>query len=344
VVSPSRRWIWTARNENTQRWPQFLPDGRHFAYYSISGDLGKSGIALGELGSRQTRFLTTGARRVGFVQPGWLFFERQQSLLAQPFDFGKQSLAGEPVSIANLGADSGSPLASRFSVSTSGTVVYLAGVIGESRITWYSREGKRLGSVGEPGIYPNMTISPDGKRAGLQSGAGVAADIWVVDLTSGVQSRLTFGTYVASDPTWSVDGRSVAYSAFDSGKASIRRKPVGGGPEETLVESNERIFPQDWLLDGSLICLNLGGRYIARLAPGEKKLQALHESPFDKDEPHISPDGRWIAYNSTESGRWEVWQRSHPSRKSGRFRTAAARSPSGARMVRNSTSSPSKAR
>ena len=156
-------------------------------------------------------------------------------------------------------------------------MVYLAGVIGESRITWYSREGKRLGSVGEPGIYPNMTISPDGKRAGLQSGAGVAADIWVVDLTSGVQSRLTFGTYVASDPTWSVDGRSVAYSAFDSGKASIRRKPVGGGPEETLVESNERIFPQDWLLDGSLICLNQGGRYIARLSLGEKKLQALHE-------------------------------------------------------------------
>jgi Tol biopolymer transport system component len=299
------------RKERFQRWPQFLPDGRHFAYLSVSADSGKTGIRLGELGSKKTQALVNGTKRPGFVEPGWLFFERQQSVLAQSFDFRKLSLAGDATSVADLFA--GSVWIPRFSISSNGTLVYLnSAAARESRVTLYSRDGTRLGAVGEPGVYLNMTLSPEGKWVALNRGGPVYNDIWIMELASGIQSRLAYGLYSAGDPTWSPDGRYIAYLANEQGKASIRRKPIGGGPEEIIHQSNVAAIPQDWLADGSLICLNTVGIFY-RLPPGQNNLQTLIDSPFDKDEPHVSPDGRWIAYGGAESGRWEVFVAAFPS-------------------------------
>lgn len=304
----------TTRQEGAQLWPQFLPDGRHYAYYSANRDSGKAAIYLAELGSAKTTPLVNGSRRIGFLDSGWIFFERSSSVMAQPFDFKKLAATGEPIAVVDLGTDPPSPYRVRFSVSSAGTLVYSGGTAPDVHVSMYSRDGRRLGTLGEPGNYPNLTLSPDGKYLALQrSGAGTG-DIWLIDIASGIESRLTLGPYNAGDPAWSPDGRSIVFHATEQGKQTVVRKPIGGGAEEVLYRSTDQIFPQEVLKDGSVICLNLTGKSFFLLpATGERNLKTLIESPFDKDEPHVSPDGRWIAYNSTESGRWEVYVAAFPS-------------------------------
>ena len=306
-----------ARQERLQFWPQFLPDGRHFLFYSASRDPGKSGIVVGALDSKQTVFLLHGSGKGAYVKPGLLLFERQGTLLSQPFDAAKLRLTGEATPLATMGPDvSPGTGSSRFSASENGTLVYHGGGTAESRMTWYARDGKRLGVVGDAGIYMNMGLSPDEKRLALQrndaqSGMG---NIWVLELASGILTRLTFEPVTVSDPVWSPDGREVVYRTGSRTDYIIARKPVGGGPQETLFDSKTQLFAQDSLKDGSLVCLNLNGRAFYRLpVTGEKKLETLVDDQFDKDEPHVSPDGKWIAYNSTESGRWEVYVAAFPS-------------------------------
>ena len=174
-----------------------------------------------------------------------------------------------------------------------------------------------MGTIGDRGIYRNLTMSPDEKRLALdRTDAGLGTpDIWVMELSSGILTRVTFDPGTESDPAWSPDSRQIAYRFSSQGKSGIARKNVGGGTEEVLFETKDLIFPQDWVRDGSaLLCINLSGKSFYRLPLSvERKLETLLDTPFDKDEPHLSPDGRWIAYNSLESGRWEVYVAAFPS-------------------------------
>jgi len=298
-----------SRQELGQAFPHFLPDGRHFLYGSGSSDSNKTGIYLASLGSSQTRLLVTGTFFAMYVRPGFLIYERGETLLAQPFDVGSLRLAGEPVPIADHVREGA------FSASDNGVLVYRRQVSGNVQLAWYSREGKRQQGVGEPGIYRQIVLSPDERRLAVERAdpQNGTQNIWILELSTGVFSRLTFGT-ADTDAIWSPDGREMLFNSTPNGKWGLYRKVLGGGAEELLYQSDEPKYAYEWLKDGSIFFINANGKTFYQLpATGERKPVALLTSEFDKDEPRISPDERWVAYNSLESGRWEVYVAAFPS-------------------------------
>ena len=202
---------------------------------------------------------------------------------------------------------------SLYSVSQSGVLVYRNPVVSNLQLACYSRDGKRVQSIGEPRRYKQMVLSPDERRLAVElpNGRDVGADLWTVDLSTGIFSRQTFD---ASDvyPTgaWSPDGRELIFHREDG----LYRKLVGGGGEKLAYKSVEGLWPEEWLKDGSILVANYGAKSFYQLPlAGEHKLLTLLTSEFDKDEPSISPDERWVAYNSLESGRCEVYLARFPT-------------------------------
>jgi len=140
-------------------------------------------------------------------------------------------------------------------------------------------------------------------------------DLWTLELASGILSRQTFHPTDDTDPVWSPDGRELVFTSSPKGQDDLYRKVVGGGEEEPLFESGEHKYPKFWAKDGkSIVFINSNGRTFYQLPlTGERKPVILSKSEFTRDNPHVSPDGRWIAYNSLESGRWEVYLAAIPA-------------------------------
>jgi Tol biopolymer transport system component len=307
-----------SRKEIGHYWPAFLPDGRHFLYSVLSNSLNQTGIYLGSLDSKETHLVLQGASNVRYAPPGFLLFGRQEALLAQPFDLKKLQLTGEPFPVAEQVGRMGTFAAlSLFSVSDNGALAYRSSGSSELQLAWYNRDGKRLQAAGEKGIYRQIVLSPDEKRLAIErlDPKGGLADVWLLELTSGILSRVTFDPGTDGDPVWSPDGREVVFQSNRSGRNDLFRKVIGGGNEEMIFQSGEAKFPEQWLKDGSIIFLTLNGKVFYRLPGpgGERKPEVLLKNDFNKDEPHVSPDGRWIVYNSDESGRWEVYLAAFPS-------------------------------
>jgi hypothetical protein len=307
-----------SRREVAQGFPWFLPDGQHFLYASRSLEVGKSAIRLGALGSTETRLVVTALSNSAFAPPGLLLFSRQQSLMGQAFDPSRLQATGDPFPIAE-GVGRLGPVLSPFSVSSNGVLIWRGGESANAQIAAYSRDGRRLGSVGEPREIRQLFLSPDEKRLSIEMlnfpTGGANRDVWLVDLANNIFSRVTYDPAADYDPIWSPDGRELVLSSSrKSGNASLYRKVLGGPPEQLLFEFNEPIYAQQWLPGGSLLFLTRGGRAFYRLPlTGERKPEMLFQSEFEKDGPTVSPDGRSIAYNSFESGRWEVYLASFPA-------------------------------
>ncbi len=241
--------------------PSFLPDGRRFLYGA--GFESAPGIYLGSLDSKEGKRITAGSSGV-FVPPSWLLYIRGSALVAQSFDVGKQSLSGDPIPIADQVAIVGPGGA--FSVSQNGVLAYrrtpqpLA-----NDLTWYDRQGKRLGTVGEQAVYTNPALSPDGKRLAIsrRDPGTTTRNIWVLDLARGVSSRFTFDKADETNPLWSPDGSRIAYSSARRGPnfRDIFWKASGGAAgEEPLVEDAGTKAVEDWSADGKLVLYNVGNR------------------------------------------------------------------------------------
>jgi Tol biopolymer transport system component len=300
-----------SRQETAHNWPYFLPDGKHFLYLARSPEAGRSGVYAAALDSKITKLVVSGETNASYASPGYLLFTHQETLFAQPFDAGKLALEGVPVPIAQgVGRIPGPEPGSLYSASNNGVLAYRAGRSVNRRLVWYERGGKRLGTAGEPGPYHQFAPSPDESRLAVirQAVGGVAWDIWLLELRSGIFSRFTFSPSNEHDLVWSPDSREIVFNSDRNGGLDLYRKPAGGGEEERLLEDSGSIFPEDWLKDGSIVYLGPRGETIYRLPlAGERKPQPVFHSEFPKDEVHVSPDQRWVAYSSHESGRWEIY-------------------------------------
>jgi Tol biopolymer transport system component len=309
--------------ESSHRYPQFLPDGRHFLYFVMSGRA--PGIAAGSLDSKQTsRIVDTGfAGR--YLPPGFLLFIREGSLITQPFDVTRLRLTGDPLQLAeqmsfsNIFLVTGQAL---YSVSETGALAYRSGGGHEpsnGRLLRFNRQGKQLGSLGQVGYY-NPEFSPDGKRVAAESldSPRGTADIWLLDTAEGVPTRFTFGRGLNKFPVWSPDGGRIAfYSNRDGTYKLFQKLSSGAGTEEVLFKPDTSIRVADWSSDGRYIV------YYNPDAKGKVHIWVLPQfgdrKPFpflqtDSNEYHatLSHDGRWIAYISDESGRYEVYIQSFP--------------------------------
>jgi Tol biopolymer transport system component len=239
--------------------------------------------------------------------------------MAQPFDVSALQFTGDPVAvIENVGFNSSTGRA-QLSVSDNGTLVYRLSSMSERQLTWFDRQGKEISKVGPPGVYEDVVLSPDGKRAAVSRTVDSNVDIWTIDLERGLPTRFTFSAAVEDDPAWSPDGRYIIFtSPKERDTRTIYRKIASGaGNEELVSDAPTANRGLDWSSDGKNILYTLLGEkgsddlWVLPLE-GEKKPHVMLQSEFYEDHGHFSPDGRFFAYVSNESGRGEVYVQTFP--------------------------------
>jgi eukaryotic-like serine/threonine-protein kinase len=246
-----------------------------------------------------------------YADPGYLVFVGNKELLAQRFDPAALVLSGRAVTLADH-LESGY---TSIAASDTGTVVYYTAAIPKTQLVWYRADGKRLTKLEQPGEYMQSVLSPDARRIAVErrDPATNHWNIWILDTDNGVFSRLTFGPS-DHDVVWGPDSRQIIFGSDRNGRHDIFRHQIGSR-EDVLVYSDEAIkVPESWIPGGSILYTTDNGRkfHKIKLEPDSKPV-LLNSDAFDRDEPHVSPRGDWIAYSSTESGRWEVYIASFPS-------------------------------
>jgi serine/threonine protein kinase/Tol biopolymer transport system component len=296
----------------SHRWPFFLPDGKHFLYIALQHDASRSGnntVYYASLDGGENRSLFRSQTNAVYAS-GFVLFGRGDQLMAQPFNPSSGTLSGEPQSVAKGVMNDASTWHMDASASNDGLLVFGSGASGDLELVWMDRSGKMSTIADKLPDLQSAVLSPQGDRVALQMNAG-QTDIWVLDLTRGVRTRLTFGPVGNVSPIWSPDGKWIAYSSDQNGHFAICRKPSdGSGAEECLVTVEQQPGLHDWSRDGKYLLYSLpvpGGplRQIWALPfQGEPKpFSVVERGAFGK----LSPDSRWLTYQSAESGRLEVY-------------------------------------
>ena len=302
-----------ARGESGHGWPSFLPDGRHFLFVATVAGQSVSDIKLGTLGSLDSRIVGHTDTRAIYAN-GYLIYTSGGTLLAQRFEPGSGRASGDAVALAERVSAGGG--AGDFSVSTNGVLAYRPTMsASRSKLVWMDRGGRLLGQAAPPDQYDEIRLSPDGTRvaARMIQGQSAIADIWIRDLVRGVTSRITFGSSDNLFPVWSPDGGRIAFGSNPGGEyQTIIRSASGTGGQDSLFhERGGNDGPSDWSADGRTIAVSRLGAsgwdiWLMGTEPGSAPNRFL-QSPFSERFGRISPDGRWLAYASNESGRYEIY-------------------------------------
>jgi serine/threonine protein kinase len=305
------------KKESSHRWPQFLPDGRHFLFFAQAGRGG--GVSVGSLDFNETKHLLDTNVQAWYAPPGFLLFVRGGSLMAQSFEPSKAELQGTPFRIAEgLMLDFTNHAA--FSTAWAGTLAYRSSSH-PNQMAWFSRSGKPLGTVGPRGRFYNPELSPDTKQVAfnqvdLQTGNSA---VWLLDLARDEPRRLTFDSGVHIIPRWSPDGKQIVLASNREGAYAVYQKlSSGAGNEERLSTSLVNESAQDWSSDGRFLLLQVldakGNSQVWGLPLfGDRKPIAIVENGANNYYAQFSHDGRWVAYASNDSGRYEVYVRSFPA-------------------------------
>jgi len=316
---PARlRPVDSASGEIRHSAPQFLPDGRHFIYFVQSDRPENAGIYLGSLDSAAGKRLVnsnTNAVYAGLSpRLGYLLFTRGADLLAQRFDGARLEVSGAPFPVAQrvlIGVAGGVSRAA-VSASENGVLVYRTRIdTGSSELVWLDRQGKRTGRVGDPADFSNPSLSPDEKKliVSRMDMRTRTRDLWLFDLASGAASRFTFDPADETNAVWSPDGSRIAFDIVRSGMIDIYEKEVAGASQpRLLLHSGENQFIHQWSPDGRLLLYRIGPITWALPLEGAAKPWG----PFAMENARLSPNGRWVAYTSNQSGRSEVYVQSFP--------------------------------
>jgi Tol biopolymer transport system component/tRNA A-37 threonylcarbamoyl transferase component Bud32 len=307
-----------APGESNHRWPQFLPDGRHFLYQRVSSDPNRMGVYVGSVDAKPdaqslTRVIATN-RQAYYAPPvgggaGHLISLRGTTLMAQPFDPVRLELAGEPVPIAEGVESFALATGGLFSVSESGTLVYRVGPGPNVVPTWFDQQGKPAGTLAEPDDYANAVISPDGTRIAISRGEAGSRNLWVIEVASGTATQLTFDPADDDNPVWSPDGRNIAFSSTRTGQPKVYVKTADGSSEERLLADRPGI-PTSWSTDSRILLVtsatpSTGDDIWAFSNPGrpagEGEVRPVLTTSSVESQGQLSPDGRWLAYVSNES-------------------------------------------
>jgi Tol biopolymer transport system component len=309
--------------ETSHRYPQFLPDSKHYIFFLRSWDKERTGIYVGSLDSKERRFLLHTGYRAVYVPPGYLLYMQDQTLVAQPFDAQKAELKGEPTPLPDHPAIVGPNSAAMFSASQTGVLLYypnVAGVFGWN-LVWHDRTGKTLETVGQD-FFSQPTISPDATKVAVATYdlTWWTPDVWILDLVRGTKTRFTFEGRGSVGPVWQPDGRAIIYGSIQKGHVHIYRKALNGKTADVLLETDGLFeIPRSICHDGRYLAyLRREGSMSARgeiwILPlfGDRKPFPLVQSQFDVGDPVFSPDCKWVAYTSSDPGQPEVYVTSFP--------------------------------
>jgi Tol biopolymer transport system component len=315
----------TATGEYGYAWPWFLPDGKHFiftAQVQQNADANQPAMRI-KLGSIDTTSTTTiyelnhNLDRVEYSKEGYILYVTQDNLMALPFDKDKLKATGEPKPIAMKVGAADNTYA--FSVSDDGTLLYqTSNQSSMSELVWIDRNGKEIETVGQLGKYFDIALSPAGDKiaySAIDDDAN-STDIWIYDLKRNVPTRLTFDPGADGRPIWSPDGKRVYYTSMREGRNyfSIYRKNANGMGEDELAYATDsaHLVPCDFTPDGTKLLFSRvkNGWDIGILSINDSnRVDMLVNSSFFEAMARVSPNGKYVAYVSTESGRREVYVR-----------------------------------
>jgi Tol biopolymer transport system component len=305
----------TSRSETSHRWPVFLPDGKHFLYLAanFTGLLEHNAIFLGSLDSEERRLLVSSSANAAYAEPGYLLYLRDnETLVAQAFDRRRYVLSGEPHTLTDGVLYFPTVDRAVFSVSSRDVLVTQTGKGAfVSQLTWFDRSGKPAGTVGMPGSYGNVRLSPDGRGVATNQTDpdGRNADIWVHEPARGAARRLTFDPSAHQTPIWSPDGKQILFAENRKlGMQIYLKNADGSGSEEEVADLGAGFSsnPWDWSRDGKYVLLGKGNE-LWYLSWPERVANPLLQAKWTVRNAQFSPDGRWMAYASNETGSMEIY-------------------------------------
>jgi Tol biopolymer transport system component len=298
--------------QSNHRFPCFLPDGRHFLFFAQGTE---GGVYLGSLDAGEPIRLTASDANAAYLPPDWLVFVRQSTLMAQQLNVTRGELVGDPVRLAAPVGSDPTFLLAGFSVSAAGQVAYRAGSASRRQLTWFDRTGKKLGVAGDADgntlVHPEL--SPDERRVAVQRTLQQGQDIWLMDLVRGGIAPFTFDKSNDSFPLWSPDGSQIAFVSGRMGPYNLYVRPANAAAEEKRVlQTPDFQYPQDWSRDGRyLLYFSIDPKtardlWVLDMSDGKQSRRPVVNTSADERLAQFSPDGRWLAYETNASGRFEI--------------------------------------
>jgi serine/threonine protein kinase/Tol biopolymer transport system component len=304
--------------KETGHWhPSFLPDSRRFLYLALSANPEASGVYIGSLDSPATHRVLTIPVPAVYAEPGYLMYVDNNNLYAQPFDVSEEKTTAAPFIVArnvDYAAQFASPA---FSVSSTGVLAWHPrGDVPEGTLTRVSLVDGKATPMGIAGV--NLDLSRDGTRIAMQRvDRSRNSDIWIYDLRRSVSTRVTFDAADEIGPVWSPDGRSLAYELITPTGSSLRIRPLSGIGEQTIMNTDLPMEPVDWSRDGKTLLVEVqtisARNDLAAIDLASHKMVMLAATPFDENSGRFSPDGKWVAYRSNESGAFEIFVQPFPA-------------------------------
>ena len=306
----------TAGKEASHRWPQFLPDDRHFLYFVQSTSPDGHGIYVADLESTAPpRRLVTSGLSAAYAWPDRLLFVVDDALMAIRFDWKSQRVVGDPAPVVTQVAGS-SNFCAAFSVSRTGLLAYASG-LASAELVWTGLDGRRIGAVGPPTEYVDFRLSPGDDQLAVAEvdPQSRRPDLRVLDFARGAKLRITYEAATDASPVWSPDGQRIVFRSNRGGLHDLFQKAANGAePQTLLLHTQNAKYPTDWMPDGGGVVYHTDqratGSDILLVTADGSQITPLVQTPFDEMQGQVSSDGRWLAYTSLESGEAEVYVRS----------------------------------
>lgn len=301
-----------------RRWPQFLPDGKHFICFARSDvSATESGVFVGSLDGGPLKLLLHADSSAIYAPPGYLLYIQGGVLVAQQFDLRALSVSGEPLPLARHAEVNAIVYRGIVTASGSGLLLYAtgSGAQGSYSMQWTDREGNVLGTIGDTAEYSDPRISHDGQKLAVSIDTGEGGNnIWVFDLVHGTRNRVTFGNGINGGSAWSPDDKSLIFSSSRSGTYQMYEQPVdGSGEAHRVTDGNATEVTGSWSRDGKYLAYTVpnsgSGNNQIWLLPlsGDRKPHPFLQASYDVLNPVISPDSKWLAFASNETGHNEVY-------------------------------------
>jgi eukaryotic-like serine/threonine-protein kinase len=316
--TPQPIGVLDSRSESSHRWPMFLPDGKHYLFmaFDVAGQGKPQAIHVGLLGSNEKKFLTKANANPAYAAPGYLLFYRDNTLFAQRVDLSKFELTGEASPILTDIQYEPRIGHATFSVSNDSALLAQNGTgVSLSQLEWFDRSGKEMGAVGKPGVYANVNLASNGRLLAVDKTdtANQNSDVWVYDLQSESTKRMTFDPAIDAMPVWSPDGTRVVFSSSRKQSFDLYLKNTDGTQEERAIEATpaQDKYPSAWSRDGKYLLYTRDTELWFLTLP-EMRSQLFLKTYSAMKNSQFSPDAKWVAYASNESGKWEIYVTSFP--------------------------------
>jgi eukaryotic-like serine/threonine-protein kinase len=305
-----------SRGEQSHRWPMFLPDGRHYLFMTadFTGRKGVNAIFVGSLDSNEKRFVVEATANAAYAGP-YLLYPREATLLAQRLDLERFTLTGEPTAVLTDIQYQPQVRRAVFAVSDHGLLIAQTGSgVALSQPVWFDRKGNATGAVGKPDVYGNVALSQDGSFVATDKTdmASLNTDLWKYDLHGEAAKRLTFDPGFDVSPIWSPDASRLVFASNRALDVDLYMKNSDGAREETVfVHDDSNKIPTDWSRDARNILYTRGADLWFVTLPEVKSSPFLKAAAIIRNG-QFSPDGKWVAYASNETGKWEIYVTSFP--------------------------------